>query len=173
MANYQGFKMRVLLFLLPVFALAQDGANYDIIERTLNFLLFFGILLYFIAKPLKQMYLNRITGIANRLESIAVKLRESNNKKDDAIKRVDEAKINAASFVETAKKEAVLLAEKIKKDTKNEILNLEKSFKDQKEFEERKMTKAVVSELLNEIFDDKNLKVDQKELINIILKKVG
>ncbi|WP_432264847.1 F0F1 ATP synthase subunit B [Campylobacter gastrosuis] len=165
--------MRVLLFLLPVFALAQDGANYDIIERTLNFLLFFGILLYFIAKPLKQMYLNRITGIANRLESIAVKLRESNNKKDDAIKRVDEAKINAASFVETAKKEAVLLAEKIKKDTKNEILNLEKSFKDQKEFEERKMTKAVVSELLNEIFDDKNLKVDQKELINIILKKVG
>lgn len=165
--------MRVLLFLLPVFALAQGGTNYDIIERTLNFLLFFGILLYFIAKPLKQMYLNRITGIANRLESIAVKLRESNNKKDDAIKRVDEAKINAASFVETAKKEAVLLAEKIKKDTQNEILNLEKSFKDQKEFEERKMTKAVVSELLNEIFDDKNLKVDQKELINIILKKVG
>lgn len=165
--------MRVLLFLLPVFALAQGEANYDIIERTLNFLLFFGILLYFIAKPLKQMYLNRISSIANRLENIAEKLRVSNRKKDDAIKRVDEAKINAASLIETAKKEAVLLAEKIKKDTQNEILNLEKSFKDQKEFEERKMTKAVVSELLNEIFDDKNLKVDQKELINIILKKVG
>lgn len=164
--------MRILL-LLPVFALAQGEANYDIIERTLNFLLFFGILLYFIAKPLKQMYLNRISSIANRLENIAEKLRVSNRKKDDAIKRVDEAKINAASLIETAKKEAILLTEKIKKDMQNDILNLEKSFKDQKEFEERKMTKSVVSELLNEIFDDKNLKVDQKELINIILKKVS
>lgn len=166
--------MRILLFLLPVFSIASsESANYDIVERTLNFLLFFGILLYFIAKPIKQMYLDRINSIATRLESIEEKLRVSKSKKDDVLKRVEEAKANAEALIETAKKEAILLSEKIKKESQNDILNLEKSFKEQKEFEERKMTKLVVSELLNEIFDDKNLKIDQKELINIVLKKVG
>ena len=65
------------------------------------------------------------------------------------------------------------LAEKVKKDTASEILNIEKSFKEQKEFEERKMTKGVVGEILNEIFAGDSLIVGQKELVNIILKKVG
>lgn len=166
--------MRFLLFLIPMLCFAANNAtNYDIVERTLNFLLFFGILLYFIAKPLKKMYLDRILGIANKLENIEEKLRASKSKKDEALKRVEDAKLNAASLIEIAKKEATLLSEKIKKETENDILNLEKSFKEQKEFEERKMTKVVVSEVLNSIFDEKNLKVDQKEIINIILKKVG
>ena len=53
------------------------------------------------------------------------------------------------------------------------MANIQKSFKDQKDFEERKTTKNVVSEILNDIFASDSLKVDQKELINIILKKVG
>ncbi|WP_169764559.1 F0F1 ATP synthase subunit B [Campylobacter mucosalis] len=163
-----------ILLILPIFAFASSsGTNYDIIERTLNFLLFFGILLYFAAKPLKQMYLNRINGIANKLETIQDKLQASKHKKDEAVKRVEEAKLNAASLIETARKEAVLISEKVKKDSEQEIANLEKSFKEQQEFEERKMTKVVVNEILNEVFVGDNLKVDQKELVNIILKKVS
>ncbi len=160
---------------LPILAFASDhsGANYDIIERALNFLLFFSILIYFVAKPLKQLYLDRIANIANKLESIQEKLRASKAKKDDALKRVEEAKINAASLVETAKKEAQNLVQKVKKESELEIVNMERSFKDQKDFEERKMTKTVVNEILNEIFASDSLKIDQKELINIILKKVS
>jgi len=165
----------LLLTLLPVlgFASGHSGTHYDIIERVLNFLLFFGILLYFIAKPLKQLYQSRIDAIAAKLESIQEKLRASQVKKDDVLKRVEEAKLNASTLIETARKEAVHLAEKVKKDTASEILNIEKSFKEQEEFEERKMTKGVVSEILNEIFAGDSLKVGQKELVNIILKKVG
>ncbi|WP_295147778.1 F0F1 ATP synthase subunit B [uncultured Campylobacter sp.] len=165
----------LLLTLLPIlgFASGHGGTNYDIIERALNFLLFFGILLYFIAKPLKQLYQSRIDAIAAKLESIQEKLRASQAKKDDVLKRVEEAKLNASSLIETARKEAAHLTEKVKKDTASEILNIEKSFKEQKEFEERKMTKGVVGEILDEIFAGDSLKVGQKELVNIILKKVS
>ncbi|QKF61770.1 F0F1 ATP synthase subunit B [Campylobacter curvus] len=168
-------RIKILLLVLPFFAFASEhgGANYDIIERALNFLLFFGILLYFIAKPLKDLYQSRIDKIAAKLESIQEKLRASKLKKDDALKRVEEAKLNASSLVETARKEAVNLAQKVKKDAELEMANIQKSFKDQKDFEERKTTKNVVSEILNDIFASDSLKVDQKELINIILKKVG
>ena len=35
------------------------------------------------------------------------------------------------------------------------------------------MTKSVVNEILSDIFSSDSLKVDQKELVNIILKKVS
>ncbi|MBR8463613.1 F0F1 ATP synthase subunit B [Campylobacter sp. faydin G-24] len=169
-------KFKILfLLVLPIFALASDysGTNYDIVERTLNFLLFFSILAYFVAKPLKQMYQNRIDGIANKLESIQEKLRASKAKKDDVLRRVEEAKVSANFLIETARVEATNLATKIKKEMELEIANLEKGLKEQKEFEERKMTKGVVSDMLNDIFANDGLKFDQKELINIMLKKVS
>lgn len=169
-------KIKILFFLaLPFLAYASEhgGTNYDIVERTLNFLLFFGILVYFAAKPLKALYQSRIDRISNKLESIQEKLRESKAKKDDVLKRVEEAKQNANALIETAKKEAVNLAAKVKKEAQNDIANIEKGYKEQKEFEERKMTKGVVNEILSDIFSSDSLKVDQKELVNIILKKVS
>jgi len=162
-------KIKILFFLaLPFLAYASEhgGTNYDIVERTLNFLLFFAILVYFAAKPLKALYQSRI-------DRIQEKLRESKAKKDDVLKRVEEAKQNANALIETAKKEAVNLAAKVKKEAQNDIANIEKGYKEQKEFEERKMTKGVVNEILSDIFSSDSLKVDQKELVNIILKKVS
>ena len=43
--------MKYLFFLLPMFAFgasANGEANYDIVARTLNFLIFVGILYYFV-----------------------------------------------------------------------------------------------------------------------------
>jgi len=135
-------KIKILFFIaLPFLAYASEhgGTNYDIVERTLNFLLFFGILVYFAAKPLRALYQSRIDGIANKLESIQEKLRDSKAKKYDALKRVEEAKQNANALIETAKKEAVNLVAKVKKETQNDIANIEKGYKEQKEFEERKV----------------------------------
>lgn len=164
-----------LVLLIPFFALASEpsGNDYDIIERTLNFLMFFGILYYFAAKPIKNAYKARIEGIAARLDNIQKKLKESKAKKDDVLRRVEEAKSNALSLVETSKKEALILAEKIKAETNQELLSIEKSFQEQKEFEKRRMVKSVVSEVLNEIFESDSLKIDKNELVNIVLKKVG
>ena len=69
--------------------------------------------------------------------------------------------------------QAFLISERIKEETMQEIVNLEKSFQDQKEFEKRRMVKSVVGEILNEIFASDSVKMDQSELINIMLKRVG
>lgn len=149
-----------------------DG-GYDIVPRTINFIVFAAILYYFIANHIKNAYKGRIAGIAARLDSIEQKLKDSKAKKDDALRRVEEAKANAASLVETARKEAILISERIKEETRQEVANLEKSFQDQKEFEKRRMVKSVVGEILNEIFASDSVKMDQSELINIMLKRVG
>ena len=149
-----------------------DG-GYDIVPRTINFIIFAAILYYLIANPVKNAYKGRIESIAARLDNIEQKLKESKAKKDDAIKRVEEAKANADSLVETARKEAFLISERIKEETMQEIVKLEKSFQDKKEFEKRRMVKSVVGEILNEIFASDSVKMDQSELINIMLKRVG
>ena len=164
-------KSKILLLLFP-FVLMADG-GYDIVPRTINFIIFAAILYYLIANPVKNAYKGRIESIAARLDNIEQKLKESKSKKDDAIKRVEEAKANADSLVETARKEAFLISERIKEETMQEIVNLEKSFQDQKEFEKRRMVKSVVGEILNEIFASDSVKMDQSELINIMLKRVG
>ncbi|MFL1705839.1 MULTISPECIES: F0F1 ATP synthase subunit B [unclassified Campylobacter] len=164
-----------LVLFIPFLLTASEpsGNGYDIVARTINFVLFFGILYYFIATPIKNAYKARIQSIANRLDGIQKKLKESQVKKDDALRRVEEAKSNAISLVETSKKEAMILSEKIKNETNQELLNMEKSFEEQKEFERRRMTKVVVGEVLNEIFASDSMKIDQNELVNIVLKKVG
>ena len=164
-------KSKILLLLFPYVLMADGG--YDIVPRTINFIIFAAILYYLIANPVKNAYKGRIESIAARLDNIEQKLKESKAKKDDAIKRVEEAKANADSLVETARKEAFLISERIKEETMQEIVNLEKSFQDQKEFEKRRMVKSVVGEILNEIFASDSVKMDQSELINIMLKRVG
>lgn len=167
---------KIYLFLsIPLFAMAAGSGEggYDIWFRIFNFLVFAGILYYFAATPIKNAYKGRIEGIASKLDNIQKKLHESKTKKDDALRRVEEAKNNALSLVETAKKEALILTDKIKSETNQELLSIEKSFQEQKEFEKRRMVKSVVGEVLNEIFESDSLKIDQNELVNIVLKKVG
>ena len=161
------------LWISPWYPSPMADGGYDIVPRTINFIVFAAILYYFIANPIKTAYKGRIAGIAARLDNIEQKLKDSKAKKDDALRRVEEAKANAASLVETARKEAVLISERIKEETRQEVANLEKSFQDQKEFEKRRMVKSVVGEILNEIFASDSVKMDQSELINIMLKRVG
>jgi ATP synthase subunit b len=168
-------KKSLFFLILPFFAIANEpsGNGYDIVPRVLNFILFSGILYYFIANPIKNAYQARVNAIAARLDSVQQKLKESKAKKDDALRKVQEAQNIANSLIETARKEAAILTDKIKNETKAEIANLEKDFQEQKEFEQRYMFKSVIGEVLNEIFINDSIKIDQNELINIMLKKVG
>lgn len=160
------------LCLAPVSLLAAaGGTDYDIVPRAVNFLIFFAILLYFVAKPAKEFYKSRIIKIATRLEDIQKRVIESKNKKLELIKKLEDAKKEAVLAKENAKKEAEILALKIKNETKNELTLLEKQLNDNMDYEERKMQREVISELLNEAFD--TLVISQDELAKLILKKVA
>ena len=170
-------KLRYLLLMItPALLLASGGGGTgetDIIPRTINFMIFAAILFYLLAEPAKQFYLGRKAGIADKLDSIQEKLKESNGAKEAAQRKVEEAKANAKSLIETSKKEAQLLADKIAKETEFELQNLDKAFTEKTEIERRKMARDVVNGVLDQMFAGEAIALDKEELVNIVMKKVA
>lgn len=169
-------KSYFLLLLAPIALFASEGVSAgstDIFPRTVNFLIFVAILYYYVAANLKEWYFGRKNEIATKLDSIQVKLKESNSKKEVALAKVEEAKVNAKNLIETAKKEAVLLSEKITQEADHEIENLEKVFQDRISIERRKMQRVIISEVLDEMFKEGSISLDNDEVVNIVNKKVA
>ncbi|KAA6227321.1 MULTISPECIES: F0F1 ATP synthase subunit B [unclassified Campylobacter] len=166
---------KILLFLFPLYLFASAGGSgeYDIVPRLINFIIFVAILYYFIASPLKNFFKSRKDKISNRLDEIQKKLNESKAKKFETMKKLEDTRLSSVNAIATAKQEAELLAQKIKDDAKKELVLFEKHFEEQKEYELRKMQKEVVSQVLTELFNDKEVALKQNEVIDIITKKVS
>lgn len=159
--------------LLPMILVASSGNDYDIVPRTINFVIFIAVLCYFLAKPLSNMYKNRISNIAQKLQNIQSKLQDSKIQKELALKKIDEAKISAENLILNAKKESEVLSEKAKKDLEFDIANMEKSFKEQKDYEYRKMIKGTVEQILADSFSQNSENFDKQELVETLIRKVG
>jgi len=168
-------KLRYTLLLLsPALLLASGGGGEtDIVPRAINFAIFASIMYYLLADHVKDAYKGRIAGIADRLNSIQVKVKESVAAKEDAQAKVEEAKANALSLIETSKKEAQLLLVKVANDTDVELQNLEKGFKEKTLIEKRRMARDVVANVLDEMFDKDSISIDKEELVKIVMKKVA
>ncbi len=167
----------ILLLILPAFVYASGGSegaeSTDIIPRTVNFLIFAAILYYFVANPVKDFFNGRKNSIADRLNSIQEKLKESSNQKNRAKELIEKAKIEAISIMEVSKNETEILKAKILENHKMDIENLEKSFDDQISIERRKMTRAVISEVLDDVFAKDSSLLKKDELLDIVMKKVA
>jgi len=166
----------ILLLLVPALLLANGGdseGGTDIFPRTINFIIFAAILYYLLADKVKDAYKGRIFGIADRLDSIQAKVKESVTAKENAQDKVEEAKLNAKSLIESSKKEAQLLAQKVAKDSELEISNLKKGFEEKTQIERRRMAREVVSKVLDEMFEKDSVSIDKEELVKIVMKKVA
>ncbi len=164
--------LKILLLLSPLALFANEGGP-DIVPRTINFLIFAAILLRYVATPIKNFFKGRTEEIVSTLKSIQDKVEESKKAKEEALKKLEESKILAKTIVEDAKKEANLIVNKIENDTKNELELLEKYNHEREEIERRKMVKSVVSEIIGSLFAKDIQTFDNKELVNIIMKKVA
>lgn len=169
--------MRYILFLIAPLALfANSGSSdvgYDIIERTVNFLIFFGILYYLIGEKAKEFYNARINSIADELDVVQSDLKSSEQKKEAAKQKIQQAKDDAKSFLTTSKKEAQILVSKMNEHLQSDMDVLEKTHKEQMLIESRKIKREVISEVLDEMFDGTTLTFDKNEFVDIILKKVA
>ena len=165
----------VLLLLAPTLLLASGGGSgeTDIVPRAINFIIFASIMYYLLADHAKNAYKGRIAGIADRLDSIQIKVKESVEAKQNAQAKVEVAKANALVLVETSKKEAQLLSAKVANDTDVELQNLEKGFKEKTDIEKRRMARDVVTSVLDEMFDKDSISIDKEELVKIVMKKVA
>lgn len=150
----------------------SDGVT-DIIPRTVNFIIFVAIIYYLLADFTKSFFKKRRDGIASKLNSVQEKVKESKKKIEEATLKLKEAKRVAEDIIATSKKEALIISGNFDKSLKFDLEILEKQHQEQIELESRKMKRVVVTEVLKEMFEDGGIAINEKEFVNIILKRVS
>lgn len=168
----------LLMALLAGFTFAAEqseaaGMETDIIQRTVNFLIFAGIVYYLIAEPVKSYFTGRTQSIADELNKVQDKLKESKAAKEAANAKIEEAKVFAEEIMNSCKKENVIINDKIAKQLTFDLKNLEKQQGDLMDLEQRQMVRNLVEEVLSEALAQENSGLDKNAFADIILKKVA
>jgi F-type H+-transporting ATPase subunit b len=170
--------MKKILFTLsvviPVSLFASNAdVETDILERTVNFLIFAAIIYYLLSDKLKTFFAGRTESIQNELDKVQDVLKESDQKLIDAKQEVKDAKKVAEELISIATSEVDAIKTKIEVAAEQEITALSKGFNDKTELEVRKVRKEVVENVLNQLLSNENIALSQKDIANIILKKVA
>ena len=168
---------RILLLglaLVPVALLANEGAvETDLIQRTVNFIIFAGILWYLLADKIKAFFAERSLSIQGELDKVQDTLKASQDKVKDAQKKLEEAKKIATEIIDGAKADIDSVKQKVATAVDSDIVNLNKNLEEMMKVETSKAKKEVVTEVLKELLSSENIKLTQQELANIVLKKVA
>lgn len=170
---------RILVFMLMIstYALASSGnaenAGTDIVQRTVNFLLFAGLVWYLVAEPVKNYFASRSQSIADEMKKVQDKLKESVSLKKDALAKVTAAEKFAADLVVNSKKENKVINDSIMTQSDADIEILIKQQAVLVEFEQRKMVRSVVENTLKEVLSQSDDSFDKEAMANVILKKVA
>ena len=168
---------RILLLglaLAPVALFASsEGAETDIVQRTVNFIIFAGILWYLLADKIKAFFADRTLSIQAELDKVQDTLKASQDKVSEAQKKLEEAKKLASEIVESAKADIDSVKQKVSIAVDADITNLNKNLDEMMKVETSKAKKQVVTEILEQLLNSDNIKLTQDELANIVLKKVA
>ena len=167
--------MRILLLLMPLFAFGAEVSieNSDFVMRSVNFVIFVALLWWLVAKHIKNALHARRENIASQLNAVKDKLAESNAKKIAKLDELEKSKKIARDIVANAHKEAEILTKNIQEQCKRDMDILQKSFVERLNFEQKRVKKSVVSEVLDEILSDENIKLDKKQFVEILTKRVA
>jgi len=168
-------KLLTLLFISSPLALfAGSGeTNYDIVERTVNFLIFVAIIYYLLADRLKTFFKDRTASIQSELDKVQEMVKESEKKVADAKLEIENAKKVAEELVTSASNDVESIKAKIEAAVEQEIAYLNRSFDDKTELETKKIKREVVQNVLEELLSSENIELSQDELASIVLKKVA
>ena len=169
-------RILVLLLMISTYALASEAEHSggtDIVQRTVNFLLFAGLLWYLVGEPVKNYFTSRSQAIADSLKEVQRKLEESVTLKKEALAKISEAEKFAEELAVASKKENKIINDNIMSQCDVELETLVKQHNSKKEFEERKMVREVVEEVLQETLNQSSESFDKEAMANVILKKVA
>lgn len=150
----------------------MTGRENDFLPRIFNFLIFAGILYYLIANPIKNFLSNRSDAIAKQLREIEEKMKTAEKNKKDAMSKLKDSEKKAKEIISDAKKEALVLSEKIMLTNASELENLSKQFDEKTVSETRKSTKSTIDSILNENIDNNDISINDKQVISAISTKV-
>lgn len=169
-------KIIVTLLLLGAYLFGSDAAHEgstDILQRTVNFLIFAGILVYLLAEPIKNYFVGRSAGIASELEKVQERLRESKRLKDAAEQKIEEAMRFASELSELSKKENKILCDKIIVQCDQELETIQKQSNALMDLEKRKMVRETVSEVMNDVMNAGGAALGKDAMTEILKKKVA
>ena len=170
--------MKKLLFILscvaPLALFANDAnVETDILERTVNFLIFISIFYYLLAEKVKIFFANRTNSIQAELDKVQDILKASETKINNAKNELEDSKKLANEIVELATLDISSIKTSIEENIKQEIAHLSKGFDDKTELETKKVKTMVVNEILEELLSSDNIAISQDDLVNIVIKKVA
>lgn len=168
----------IMMAMMAALAFASDHAaaaevETDIVQRTVNFLIFAGIVYYLIAEPVKAFFTGRTQTIADELEKVQDRLKESKSAKETANAKIDEAKVLAEEIMSSCKKENVIINEKMATQLDFDLNNLQKQQDDIMGLEKRQMVRNLVEEVLSDALTGDASVLDKEAFADIILKKVA
>jgi F-type H+-transporting ATPase subunit b len=169
-------KIIVTVLLLSAYLFGSDAgaeASTDIVQRTVNFLIFAGILFYVLAEPLKNYFSGRSSGIADELEKVQERLRESKRLKEAAEHKVEEAERFASELAESSKKENKILSDKILAQCEQDLEVIAKQNAALMELDKRKMVREVVANVMNDVMNSSNEALGKEAMTEILKKKVA
>lgn len=168
-------KIILLITMISTIALASDAehASTDIVQRTVNFLLFAGLVWYLVAEPIKSFFAGRSQGIADELQKVQDKLKESVDLKKEALAKVTQAEKFAQDLAVSSKKENKVLNDNIMAQCDVDLETLGKQQTTLMDFEQRRMVREVVEETLQEVLTQSDDSFDKEAMANVILKKVA
>lgn len=169
-------KIIVTLLLLGAYLFGSDGAHEgstDILQRTVNFLIFAGILVYLLAEPIKSYFAGRSAGIASELEKVQERLLESKRLKEAAEHKIEEAERFASELSELSKKENKILSDKIMAQCEQELETIQKQNDALMDLEKRKMVRETVSEVMNDVMNGSDAALAKDAMTEILKKKVA
>jgi F-type H+-transporting ATPase subunit b len=158
---------------LGLFASSEGAVESDIVQRTVNFIIFAGILWYLLADKIQAFLADRTSSIQSELDKVEDTLKASKDKAEAAAKKLEEAKVIAIEIVETSKSEIDAVKQKVADAVETEIANLGKGFDDKIKVERSKAKRETVSLILDQLLSSDNLSLTQDELVNIVVKKVA
>ena len=168
-------RILVLMLMISTYALASEAGHgeTDIVQRTVNFLLFVGLVWYLVGEPVKAYFASRSQSIADELKKVQEKLDESVALKKEALAKISEAEKFAEDLAISSKKENKIINDSIMTHCDADLDTLVRQDKSSRDFEQRKMVRGVVENVLCETLDQSSENLDKETMANIILKKVA
>jgi F-type H+-transporting ATPase subunit b len=162
-----------LLALSPFLFGSESGASTDIVQRTVNFLVFAGILYYLLAEPLKNYFGGRSAGIASELEKVQERLAESKRLKESAEQKIEDATRFVNELVETTRKECKILGDKIMAQGDQDIDVMQKQSNALMDLEKRQMVRSVVNDVMTQVMGASDASMSGDAMTDILKKKVA
>ena len=165
----------VILLMISTYALASgtEHGESDIVQRTVNFLIFVGLIWYLVAEPVKNFFSSRSQAIAEDLKRVQDKLNESIALKKEALAKISEAEKFAEELAETSKKENKIINDNIMVQCDVELNVIAKQHASVMEFEQRNMVRTVVEDIVKETLNKASQSFDKEAMANVLLKKVA